>query len=319
MVSNSGRSCARCGKELTDAASMEVGIGPICRNLDNCLLAKLIPSNIDRAREALAELDLTSLAPETLPTLSEVVSDINAETAASVDDWRKTVKRIEWALSFPGNHNFRPMLTSCVSALGYVGLAAMWDGKAASGKAEVSVKDGRFAIVGPRNKAFNTAAKKINGWKFRPAGTVFEKKACWTFPCDQWGAVFETVITHYPNFSGLDASIEEAKKVVEARLAEKQALREEEEKAAIEAVPAAVVAPAPVQTVQAAKKCSITSAGVLLKVATPYKPEYINELKETIKWGDRRWNAQERVWEVAANHEAEVKALVTKHFGAEAL
>lgn len=303
MTGHSGRSCVRCGRELTDAASMEAGIGPICRNLDNAILARLIPSNIGLARELLGELDLTAVAPETLPTMVEVTSDINGETPT--DDWRKTVKRMEWALSYGGNHGLRPLLTKVVAALGYVGLAALWNGEAATGKATVTflvapfVKEGgRLVVVGPRNKAANTALRVINGRRFHPAKTLVEK-AAWSFPVAAAREVFLAVVTHYPNHEGLTEAVEAASKV---------------------AAPAPVVTvevPAKVEAAPAkpAPKCSVVSAGVLLKVRTPYNPAFNGDLKANIKWSDRRWNNGERVWEVTANHEAEVKAMIAKHYG----
>lgn len=299
----SGRSCCRCRKELTDAASMEAGIGPICRNLDNALLARLIPSNLGAAREALATLDLTSVAPETLPTVVEVSADIGSEEPR--EDWRKTVKRIEWVLSFGSNDPFRALFTKVVGALGYVGLAALWNGEAATGKSAVTFLDGRFVVTGPRNKAANTAFKSIFGRRFHPANTLAGiTKAAWSFPATSGEKVFEAVVTHYPNFTGLVEAVEAAKALVAA--------------SAPVAAPT-VEAPAPVVAAPAPKKCSIENAGVLLKIHSPYNPAFIGDLKNTFKWGDRRWNAGEKVWEVTANHEEAVKALLTKHYGAEAL
>jgi len=300
---HSGRACVRCRKELTDAASMEAGIGPICRNLDNAVLARLIPSDVGAARAATNRLDLTAVAPETLPTVMEILTTVGNETPS--DDWRVTVKRIEWVLSFYGNQPLRSVFTDVVRALGYVGLAALWDGEAATGKASVTCMDGRLVVMGPRNKSANTAFKAIAGRKFHPASTL-TPKAAWSFPAATHEAVFMAVVTHYPNFSGLEESIVAAK-------------------AFLASVP--VVAPVVAGTVEAPaavavpveKKCSIKSAGVLLKIHSPYNAGFIAALKTTIKWSDRRWNKGEQVWEVTANHEAEVKAMLTTHYGADAL
>lgn len=289
MTGHSGRNCVRCGRPLTDAASMEAGIGPICRHLDNALLARLIPADLGTARELVGELDLTAVAPETLPTVVEVVASIGGETPT--DDWRKTVKRMEWALSFAGNESLRVLMTKVVAALGYVGLAALWSGEAATGKATVSLMEGRLVVVGPNNKAARTALKAINGRRFHPAKTLTEK-AAWSFPASAAKEVFLAVVTHYPNHEGLTEAVEAASKVV----------------AETPAAPAAAPSkPAP--------KCSVVSAGVLLKVKTPYNPAFIGDLKANIKWADRRWNGGEKVWEVTANHEAEVKAMIAKHYG----
>ena len=75
---------------------MEVGIGPICRKLDNALLAKLIPADVESARTAAKKVLINELPAETFNTFSNVLEDLEIGT----DDWRKTVKRIEWILSW---------------------------------------------------------------------------------------------------------------------------------------------------------------------------------------------------------------------------
>ncbi len=288
------RFCVRCLKELTDAASMEAGIGPICRNLDNALLARLIPSNLPAARLFVDAIDLTSVAPETLSTLNEVCAALLADDAAAREDWRVEVKRIEWALSFPANNFLRADLTKLVAALGYVGLAALWNGDAATGKATITCMNGRIVVQGPNKAAARKTFRNIKGSKFHPANALITK-ACWSFPGTAHETVFNAVITHYPNHDGLSEALEAAKKAIPA--------------------PVAVVA-APVE--KAAPKCCLTPMGVLLKVATPYNPAFISDLK-ALPYNDRRWNKTEKVWEVPLARETDVKALVVKHYGQDAL
>jgi len=304
-MTETSRNCTRCSKELTDAASMEAGIGPICRKLDNALLAKLIPSNLTRAREVLATLDLTTAAPETMTVLVSIETSIMADDAHTRDDWRLEVKRIEWALSFHGNNSFRKGLTSVVAALGYVGLASLWNGEAATGKAAVTCLNDRLVVQGPKNSAARATFKRISGFKFHPASNG--SKPQWSFPVAEHAAVLLAVITHYPNNEGLDLAIEGAKTYI-ANLPPPPAPTP----AAV--VPAAVAAPALPKA-----KCAVESVGVLLKVRTPYKPEFINDLKNELPWTDRRWNSGEKVWEVSANHSSFVLGLVIKHYGNDAL
>lgn len=333
MMYNTSRNCTRCGKDLTDAASMEAGIGPICRNLDNELLARLIPSDLPGAKAAFDALDLTAVAPETLRTLNEVYGAIFSDDAATREDWRLEVKRIEWSLSFPANNYMRGDLTKVVSALGYVGLASLWDGDAATGKATCAFMDGRLVVQGPKNKAARLTFRDIPGRLFHKEGTLLPK-ASWSFPAEQYPAFFKAIITHYPNFTGLSESIEQAKAktlVIDTETvpalpplsqdasADMAALKEKIIGAL--GVPAAVLAPTPTPAPapKAAPKCSITVAGLFVKVTSPYKPEYINELKGAFPYSDRRWNAHEKCWEVVAIHQAKVESIVKKHFGPAAL
>lgn len=313
MNHNASRNCTRCGLPLTDAASMEAGIGPICRKLDNALLARLIPSNLPSARASFEAVDLTTAAPETVKTLNEVYEAIFSEEALTRADWRLEVKRIEWALSYPANNSLRRDLTDAVRALGYVGLASLWNGDAATGKATVQFLNNRIVVSGPRNKAVRMAFRSIYGRVFHDPKKLIEA-AAWSFPATQYEAVFMAVLKHYPNFDGLMETMEAAKAAVAA------ATPAPVQTAVIDTPVGPVEVPLTVvPTVKAAAKCSILSAGVLLKVVTPYKASYIAALKTAFPYNDRRWNATERCWEVAQTHKAKVEELTKEYFGSDAL
>lgn len=302
------RHCTRCGHELTDAASMEAGIGPVCRNLDNAVLARLIPSNIPVARSIFETLDLTAAAPETVRALTDVHHALFGDGAQAREDWRVEVKRIEWALSYPANNSQRKALTKVVAALGYVGLASLWNGEAATGKASCLFTADRLVIIGPRNKAANIAIRKIIGRKWHDGANTFStllpgmSKKGWSVPASEADAFFAMVITHYPNHEGLDAAVAAAK-----AFTVKPAL--------VVQASAPVSAPAPV----AAPKCSLSEQGLMLKVITPYDPAYIQNLKSALPYTDRRWNAAEKCWEVVASHKAVVVDIIKKYFGANAV
>lgn len=309
---NTSRNCTRCGKDLTDAASMEAGIGPICRDLDNALLARLIPSDLDKAKAAFDNVDLTAVAPETLKTLNEVYGALFADGAAAREDWRLEVKRIEWALSYPANNYMRADLTNVVGALGYVGLAALWSGEAKTGKAQVTFMNNRLVIQAAKCKAATATFRSIQGRQFHSVGTL-TPKAAWSFPATAHDAVYLAVIKHYPNFEGLSEAIAQARKFSAPAPAPGIVVPGVVVITDIPApAPVLVEAPAPVK---AAPKCSITPVGVLLKVSSPYNPAFISDLKAQVKWTDRRWNAGEKVWEVTVNEESKVKGLLSKHYG----
>lgn len=299
---HTSRNCTRCGKELTDAASMEAGIGPICRNLDNALLARLIPVNLPAAREHLAKLDLSTSDPVSTDVLMNVEAAVLNDEAAAREDWRSEVKRIEWALSFSGNQHLRTELTAMVAALGYVGLAALWSGDAATGEATVLFKNNLLVVQGAPKAASTAAFRSMKG-RWHPKGTLMDK-AAWSVQPTRAEEFKLAIITHYPNNTGLAEAL--------AAAAEYLTLN-----------PAVAPVAAPVAAAPAKAACSIENVGVLLKIRIPYDkvktPAYVNELKTSLTWTDRRWNAVEKCWEVAAIHKEKVVGMITKHFGSDVL
>lgn len=62
-------------------------------------------------------------------------------------------------------------------------------------------------------------------------------------------------------------------------------------------------------------KCSITpdSGGIAIKC--PYDPGFVNELKSSIPYTDRRWKQEGKVWIVTPSHGATLQNLCNKYFG----
>src|SRR5690606_250724 len=58
------RFCSRCGKDLTDPASLTDGQGPVCRNRDNHLYAKAIEANLPIAGALVLGTHAEQLPPE---------------------------------------------------------------------------------------------------------------------------------------------------------------------------------------------------------------------------------------------------------------
>ena len=278
----SARACVRCGKELTDAASMEAGIGPVCRKLDNHLLAQTIPAHVGLASASIAQVNVEALDEAVRPTVEKVALALNAPDAATRSDWRTEIKRMEWALSFPQTHAaaFAPML-AVVKALGYVGLASLWSGEAATGLATIRFEGGRLFVKGPRNKAANAAIRAITGRRFH--GDTKE----WSVPAAQADAFKSAIDSHYPVNTGLSAALDAAK-------------------SAPVAAPTAVAAPAP--------KTSITQVGGQLVVKSPYNTGFINALKANLPFAARKWDGANKAWVVGAAYLADVQALIQKFY-----
>ena len=313
LVMKASRNCSRCGQELTDAASLECGTGPICRKLDNKLLAKVIPANPAVAKGAWSKIDLLAMPPETVATMVAIDPKVVSMPAVDDDtfgtDWRETVKRIEWVLSHKVSHTARGHLYAFVEALGYAGLVSMWLGEAASGACKVTFLDGRLWMQGPRNKAGQTAIKMIPGRKFHPAAG--SEKARWSVPASSWAAFEMAVLKHWPNNEGLEAAVGFAVNyydpaVVAAKIEMAEAEMVAQEILAGQAPKVAIPEP----------KCWVTVDGDNLSVRTPWNGGFVAKLK-TLPYKQRSWNPTAKCWVVKAAHGDFVKSLVKEFFNEE--
>lgn len=310
MTVTLSRHCSRCGKPLDDAASREAGTGPVCRKLDNALLARLIPADVAKAiaiaQHMVDAADAITAAEETRETFLRVLDDL---ADASRTDWRTTVKRIEWLASFDiGSHGERERLFGIVEALGYLALTAAWRGETASGKALVWLQDGRtwdygrpqtqegsfLFAQGVRNPAFNAAIKRCVGAKFHRAGP--HGKPCWSVPVAAHEGFWRAVAVHYPNHEvdghdDLDALVARAASLATAMVAK----------------------PAPV-----AAAYSITHAGDWLLVRTPRRDDAFLSTLKSLPYSDRKWTEGLRAWMVLAKHETFVRDACERCFAARA-
>src|SRR5574337_466061 len=65
VTDNTIRQCSRCGQELTDPASRECGVGPVCRHKDNDLYSKTIVANFAGATMNVMSIEANNLPEET--------------------------------------------------------------------------------------------------------------------------------------------------------------------------------------------------------------------------------------------------------------
>lgn len=285
-----GRSCCRCRKDLTDAASMEAGIGPICRKQDNALLANSIPANPPEALHAALMIDGASLEPTSLPTFQKVIDTLATNIAGT--DWRKTIKQVEWVLSFESNR--KVALDACSNiarSLGYLGLAALWNGEASTGQATVWFANGIIYVDGPRNGAARFALKKI-GAKFSGAVSTPTNGArpAWGVTPDKADAFVTIVQTHYPMHIGLADAITAAK-----------------------SAPPPVTTPA-TPAIGGNVKYRIEQNGKTLSVFTPYNADFIAALKLAVPYAYRAWDAPAKCWKVDTQYLNTVADLILQHY-----
>jgi hypothetical protein len=163
------RPCVRCGHDLKDPASVEAGIGPICRGFANQILAKETPS-------AWSDKDLfnfTFLSAESFPVDAQarfakvftfVCSSrgMNQAEAAKGEDMRATVKELVYLASVAPTNAIYETLIGAIRGIGYIQYAAFVSGDSASGDATLSLENGKVFLAGVRNSVGQNALYKIN-------------------------------------------------------------------------------------------------------------------------------------------------------------
>lgn len=306
LAHHSQRRCARCGQPLTDAASMEEGLGPICRNLDNAVLAKKIPCNIAKARELFSYINAGDVPASRLQVVVDLEAALIEERAETRQDWRKEVKRIEWLLSFNVFPGIRLKFSSLVEALGYVGLAALWQGDASTGPAQVffDMENSLLYLVGSDVKAGRLAFKKLGSYQKSAAilpavikaklGEQLAKKSFWALPAAKHEAFKEIVTKHWVNVDSdlLDIACEMAK-----------------------AVPVPATPPTPeVPEKKKESNISVTHEDKWLRIKTPYNAAYVSDIKK-LPPGTRKWSYDDYCWRVLDTHKDKVLALIQEHYG----
>ena len=155
------RHCSRCKKELTDPASRECGVGPICRQKDNHLYAKAIQANLPVAGALILGTHLEDLPPDlhkrfegirdSFLKKSEKIQKANDDIMAmklTGADFRDEVRELDYCLSYVMSDTTRERLIKIVDALGYVGLASVLSGNASKSKAKVWFEGGQVWLSG---------------------------------------------------------------------------------------------------------------------------------------------------------------------------
>jgi hypothetical protein len=181
-----GRQCSRCGRPLTDPASRQLGIGPVC----NALTTKLAAIAKIAANYPMAVITASFIAEELVvpssdhqpvhadPSHAKLISAVavavsnlvveNAAQAAAADgykdqafmeaigsDNRLIIRAIDTVLSFRGvGRELRVALIRLVKELGYVGVAGVMAGHGSTGPSKLTfnVVSGTMTLTGSKNK-----------------------------------------------------------------------------------------------------------------------------------------------------------------------
>lgn len=297
------RYCSRCRSELTDPASRECGVGPVCRNQDNHLYAKAIEANLPIAVALLLALHTEELPPEigdrfenfktSFLKKMEKVQKSNEVLAMKVAgaDFRDEVRELDYFLSYMMSDTLRDRLIKIVESLGYVGLAGVLSGVASKSSAKVWFENGRVWLAGTSNKTGFFEMKKIPGIttpRYRGDKTPYSA------PATEADMFFEVVRKFWPIY---DADLDVLKTQIAAWKAQN---------------PQTV---APPQTKETAR---IVMRSDDFTLTFPWKKDanmytLVNGLKQ-IPYRDRKYDPESKTWSFKMEYLAHVRCYVKKIF-----
>lgn len=160
------RACSHCGLPLTDPASWERGVGPICARNSTTLfaremkfqgsyaLAHLFAIKADAIPEQIRGFWQSEFVPVALDILKHSCASTSALETHGVD-LRDLARVVAWILSHKIERKTKVTLVNFVKYLGYVGYAAVLAGDASTGPATLKFNEdtGVVELVGSRCKA----------------------------------------------------------------------------------------------------------------------------------------------------------------------
>jgi Family of unknown function (DUF6011) len=167
------RHCSRCGLPLTDAASREHGVGPLCRKKNNDIFAKQIPADVATASAIMLSLKSSNFHSE-IAGQFEVLKDsfltklqrLSRENSGqgiilSGADFRKIVDWFDIALSYPITYETKLNIIKLIDAVGYKRLAGVLKGDVCMSPAKLTIQDGFLVLEGKNNKAGYLAMRRV--------------------------------------------------------------------------------------------------------------------------------------------------------------
>jgi hypothetical protein len=316
------RQCCRCRKDLTDAASLEVGIGPICRKQSNTLLAKSFNSDVPAALAKMVTIDALELHPESVKTFSACCVALASNLTGT--DWREQIKQIEYVLSFSTNRKIAgKALGEVAELLGYDGIAALWRGEASTGATKVYVHGTRLIVEGPQNGYARQAflRSKEGAQQLNRTATTPWKRSVWSLPINAVSTFAKIVRRYYPMAEGIDELVNVTVPAMQA--AQPTFATPPAPTAQPPATPVTLSVPAmqpsTPHVVSAGapmtQNLRIEKKGILAMITTPYNAQFIGELKVLVPYKCRSWDAASKKWVVDTSYVDGVVALIHKVYG----
>ena len=239
------RSCSRCGRELTDSASRECGVGPVCRRKDNAIFARQIPANLTLALTTVLDFTADNFHAEIAGNFESVRAEFVRKTEAARrehgadqmpaipgGDFRDTVDWLDMSLSYRTSTQHRLRVINLIDELGYVSLASVLRGEACMSPATLEIEGERVLLKGKSNKAGWKAMKQSFGSnvktpRYRGDSTPYSVHV------SKAEKFVELALKHWPfmkNFEEVDSLLEQTREaagtcdpedtLVEARIVE---------------------------------------------------------------------------------------------------
>lgn len=298
--------CCICRKSLTDAESVEHGIGPLCsRRYYN----PLHQPTEEMVMTALGRLATSELPPHIVLGFRNLVNNdhTNARKACNL--------LIYWASCHYYDRDEVFRCSAIIRDLGYTELAE----KLETDRTDLTIteKDDFFKVAIPDVKSIFRYMYEIPG-----AVNLREKtgrKIIWTVPTSQKEHL-DIILGIYLG-GKLACGVKGIWKIPRRNWYDLQCyLKPQSTPQPV--VPVLPVTPAPTpippqtQPVVANpnNRLSLTLNGKLL-VMTPYNAAFKDELKSRIPWQNRVWNGVDKRWEIDVAYESQVRKLIETHFG----
>ena len=212
------RTCSFCGLRLTDPASWERGIGPICARNSTTIFAKqmkfqgsyalahLFAIKAEAMPEEIRSFWQTEFVPVALDILKVACSSTSALETHGVD-LRDLAKVVAWILSYRIDRKTKVSLVNFVKFLGFVGYASVLAGDASTGPATISFNEttGRVELVGSR---CNAGMKELRATIRSVLFPSYTNKSLSAGAQDA-GAFCDLAIQYWPMVSGDTKEIQE--------------------------------------------------------------------------------------------------------------
>ena len=293
--------CCVCHASLTDAESVEHGIGPVCsRRYYN----PLHQPDDEQVKTALGLLAVSGLPDHIIDAFLKVVDNnkCNARLGSNV--------LIYWASAHYDDRAEVFRCTAIIRALGYTELAD----KLELDRTAAIVKETATEITTfvPDKYRLTDTLKRLPGVKATPNPDDASKQAKrghklgWTFKPEQKEALW-TLLGFYLG-GELSCGTGGIKPIPRKGWGQLQAILHPQLPAPVGRIPT----PPPV-TVD--DPVTVTRTGDLLVVVSPYNAAFVGDLKTQIPYRERSWNPIRKCWEVRVRNEGIVRALVSQHYG----
>lgn len=283
--------CCICRKELTDAESVEHGIGPVCSR--KYYDPDFLP-NEKQVMNAIGLLQASGL-PEHI--IDEFLSCVDNLEGAEKNNARKACNLlIYWASCryYDRDEVFR--CSAIIRALGYDTLADKLEIDRTA--ARIEEKDGFLHVLVGKKYRFVRDLRRIP--KIEETGEVSGDKTGWKVPLSEKDHFMAVLGLYYGNELACGGS--RVWVIPHKRISDVLYFRTQHS-----------VQPAPIPTPAPTPKVFIKVMPGYAKVFTPFNADYINALKQVVPFRHRRWTGE--CWEVTLVYLNAVKSLIHTHYG----